>query len=135
MSSVTSEGPPAVVQSHSDPFSQNTPLQRVCAAHGIVFQAYSSLGTQWWGQGYRRNPVLTAAPVVAAAERHGVTPGQVVLRWALNAGQAVVPRSSHPAHIAANLQLGFTLSEEENAAISALDGHLPAKDAGDVQHR
>ena len=102
--------PPDVVQAHSDPFSQARPpafsllapvhsltrsvmaqnreLQRVCAEHGVVFQAYSSLGLQWWGAGYRRNPVLHAPVVEAASVAHRVTPAQVVLRWALHRGQA-----------------------------------------------
>jgi diketogulonate reductase-like aldo/keto reductase len=80
--------PPEVVQAHSDPFSQNRELQAACAAHGIVFQAYSSLGSQWWGQGYHTNPVLTSPVIAAAAAAHAVSPAQVVLRWALDKDQA-----------------------------------------------
>ena len=70
---------------------QNRELQRVCAEHGVVFQAYSSLGLQWWGAGYHRNPVLHAPVVEAASLAHQVTPAQVVLRWALHKGQASAP--------------------------------------------
>lgn len=111
--------PPDVVQAHSDPFSQARPpapsllapvhaltrpvmpqnreLQRVCAEHGVVFQAYSSLGLQWWGAGYRRNPVLHAPVVEAASVAHQVTPAQVVLRWALHRGQASSPSAQSTA--------------------------------------
>jgi diketogulonate reductase-like aldo/keto reductase len=113
--------PPEVVQAHSDPFSQarseparthprahqraaslshpsfvclcrqNRELQAACAAHDIVFQAYSSLGSQWWGQGYHTNPVLASPVVAAAAAAHDVSPAQVVLRWALDKEQARAP--------------------------------------------
>ena len=84
--------PPAVVQAHADPLSQNRELRRVCAERGVVFQAYSSLGTQWWGMGYTRgNPVLTAPAVTAAAAAHGVAPAQAVLRWALDSDMARSP--------------------------------------------
>jgi diketogulonate reductase-like aldo/keto reductase len=82
--------PPAVVQAHSDPFNQNRELQRACRKHGIVFQAYSSLGLQWWGR-YQFNPVLVAPAVAAAAAAHRVAPAQVVLRWALDREQARRP--------------------------------------------
>ena len=69
----------------------------MCAQHGVVFQAYSSLGLQWWGAGYHRNPVLHAPVVEAASQAHQVTPAQVVLRWALHKGQASAPQlCSHP---------------------------------------
>jgi diketogulonate reductase-like aldo/keto reductase len=120
--------PPAVVQSYSDPYSQNRELQRLCAAHGIAFQAYSSLGSQWWGRGYRDNPVLRAAPVLGAAQAHSRGAAQVVLRWALQKGQAVIPKSGNAEHIASNLALfDFSLSEEEVAAIDAMDGVVPEK--------
>ena len=95
---------------------------------GIVFQAYSSLGTQWWGRGYRRNPVLAAPAITGAAAAHGVTPGQVVLRWALHRGQAVIPKSSSEAHIRSNRELGFELSPGELAAVDAMDGVLPPRE-------
>ena len=77
---------------HGAPPPQNRELQRVCAENGVVFQAYSSLGLQWWGAGYHRNPVLHAPVVEAASVAHRVTPAQVVLRWALHRGQARAQR-------------------------------------------
>lgn len=76
---------PAVVQSHSDPLRQNAGLQRACASHGIVFTAYSSLGTQHGGG--RPNPVLNHPVVLAIASRLHKSPAQVVLRWALDHNQ------------------------------------------------
>lgn len=117
---------PSVVQANSDPYAANAELQELCGKHGIVFVAYSTLGTQWWGRGYHaNNPVLTAPAVVDAAAAHGVSPAQAVLRWALHKGQCVIPRSGDAAHMAANRRLDFELTEEEVARIDALDGTLP----------
>ena len=117
---------PAVVQAHADPFAQNRELQQLCRERGIVFQAYSSLGLQWWGR-YQRNPVLVAEAVAEAAGAHGRSPAQVVLRWALQRGQCIIPKSANREHMEANLDLWtWSLSEDELAAIDALDGRLPA---------
>lgn len=62
------------------------------------------------------NPVLGRI-----AERHGVSPAQVVLRWHVEHGIVVIPKSATPSRIIANLDLfGFTLSPDEIAAIDAL---------------
>jgi len=110
---------PAVVQSHSDPLRQNAALQRACASHGIVFTAYSSLGTQHGGG--RPNPVLNHPVVLAIASRLHKSPAQVVLRWALDHNQVVIPRSSQKAHISQNLDLDFELPDEERLSIDRLD--------------
>lgn len=62
--------------------------------------------------------------VQAIAARHpGKNVGQVVLRWALQLGQVVIPRSAHPDHIPQNLQLfDFSLTDAEMQAINVLDG-------------
>src|SRR5690606_36966135 len=87
---------------------------------GIVTQSWSPLG--------KRNAPY-AEPVVAdSAERHGVTPAQVILRWQLELGNIPLPKSATPERQAQNLAVfGFSLSEEEVAAISARtreDGRL-----------
>ncbi|HBO54136.1 aldo/keto reductase [Janibacter terrae] len=89
------------------------------AARGIVTQAWSPIG---------RGELLDAAPVVAAAEAHGVTPAQVVLRWHLHLGSLPLPKSADPERQRTNLEvLGFDLSDAETEAITALgrpDGRL-----------
>ena len=114
--------PVAVVQAHSDPFQANAELQALCASHGIAFQAYSSLGSQ---HGHRINPVLHAPPVLAAAASHNVSAAQVVLRWALQRGQCVIPKSGDAGHMAANRRLDFQLDSAQMRDIDALDGKLP----------
>ncbi|MCS5480356.1 aldo/keto reductase [Corynebacterium sp. YIM 101645] len=83
--------------------------------HGIKVEAWAPLG-----QG--RNDVLEQPEVVDAAETHGVTPAQVVIRWHLQNGVILIPRSSRPERIRENIDVfGFQLSENEMSAITALD--------------
>ena len=105
---------------------QERALRRLCAAHGVQFQAYSSLGTQHAGRTGGANPVLKH-PAVAALAEEARAPAQVVLRWALQRGAAVIPRSTKPRHIAANRALhDFSLTEAQLRAVDALDGQAVA---------
>ena len=118
--------PPAVVQRNSDIFSADVGAQVFTRGSGWVYQAYSSLGSQWMMKGYRDNPVLHAAAVAAAAAAHNASPAQVCLRWALHRGQAVIPRSANKGRISQNLNVTwFNLTPDELDAMDALDGHPP----------
>lgn len=118
---------PHLVQSWMDPLQQARALRKVCEQHGVLFQAYSTLGTQWAGQGVKINPVLRH-PLLgqigkAHEQRH---PAQVALRWALQHGVAVIPRSSKRKNMVANLALfDFALGDGEMAQVDALDGTDP----------
>ena len=111
---------PAVNQVELHPYF---PQQQMRAAHerlGIRTEAWSPLGK-------RQAPF--AEPVVAeSAERHGVTPGQVILRWHLQLGSLPIPKSADPERQRQNLAVdGFTLGDDEMAAVTALgrsDGRL-----------
>ena len=88
-------------------------LRRHHAAHGIVIESYSPLKH---GSALAKDPVITRA-----AEAHGVQWNQVVLRWNLQLGTVVIPRSKDAARQATNLDIfGFELDDEEMAAISGL---------------
>ena len=66
--------------------------------------------------------MLTDPRVTAIARAHGKTPAQVILRWHLQVGTVVIPKSVTPSRIAENLDVfGFTLADDEIAAIEALD--------------
>ena len=81
--------------------------------HDIVTEAYSPLGT---------GRHLRDKRVAAVAERAGRTPAQVLLRWCLQHGVPVIPKSTHRERIAENAQVfDFTLSEADMAALDALD--------------
>jgi D-xylose reductase len=79
----------------------------------------------------REESVLEQAAVCAAAQRHGKTPAQVVLRWGVQRGTAVVTKTSRPERLAENLALfDFELSTDEMAAISALNRNRRFNDPG-----
>lgn len=104
---------PALNQVELHPYFPQDDLRAVHERLGILTQAWSPLG---------KRPTPFDEPAVAdAAQAHGVTPGQVVLRWHLQLGSMPVPKSASPERQRANLDLdGFTLSDDEMAAISAL---------------
>jgi diketogulonate reductase-like aldo/keto reductase len=81
----------------------------------------------WSPMGKRRAP-LTEDAVTAAAEAHGVSPGQVILRWHVQLGSLPIPKSADPTRQAQNLDVfGFELTAEQVDAISGLaepDGRL-----------
>lgn len=111
---------PAVNQVEMHPFFPQTELRAFHAEHGIVTEAWSPLG--------KAAPVKESAPVAEAAQAHGVTPAQVILRWHLQLGAVPIPKSGNPGRQRENLDLGgFTLTDDEVAAITALgrpDGRL-----------
>jgi 2,5-diketo-D-gluconate reductase A len=83
---------------------------------GVVVEGYSSLKNT-----DLRNPVLAQI-----AERHNVTPAQVVLRWHIQHGIPVIPKSAQPERIASNFALsGFALSPSEMSALDRLSRRLP----------
>ena len=83
------------------------------AKRGVVVEGYSA---------FKRND-LRAPALVAAAEAHGVTVPQVIVRWHVQHDVVVIPKSRTPDRIAANIDVdGFSLTEEQMAAIDALGG-------------
>ena len=112
--------PPVLNQIELHPYF---PQPQMRAAHeelGVLTQAWSPMG--------KRQAPFAEPVVMAAAEAHGVTPGQVVLRWQLQLGTLPIPKSATPSRQRENLDLdGFELTAEEVAAITALgkpDGRL-----------
>ena len=109
------------------PYLAQSELLAYCKKHGILLQAYASLGGQDVGKG-RLEPLgghLLQHPVVlAAATNHGVSAAQVLLRWALQRGASVIPYSSQPARVRQNAPeqlFSFALSRAEVEAIDALE--------------
>ncbi len=105
---------PVVNQVELHPYLQQRHLREVHAELGIATEAWSPLGRD---TGLLDDPVL-----VGIAARHGVSPAQVVLRWHLDIGNIVIPKSVTPSRIAANLDVfGFELTAEDHAEITGLD--------------
>lgn len=104
---------PAVNQVEVHPRFPQDDLLEVHGRLGIVTESWSPLG--------KGSVDLDSAPITRAAQAHGVTPGQVVLRWHLERGLLPLPKSESPERQRQNLDLfGFALSTEEVAAISAM---------------
>ncbi|MGB4780079.1 aldo/keto reductase [Microbacterium sp.] len=104
---------PAVNQVELHPALQNRDVIAADARHGIATEAWSPLA---------QGAVLGDPAIVTIAAAHGKTPAQVVLRWHLQQGRIVIPKSVTPARIAQNLDVfGFDLTARELAAIDALD--------------
>ncbi|ANJ10352.1 MULTISPECIES: aldo/keto reductase [Streptomyces] len=105
---------PAVNQIELHPHLQQHASREFHAEQGIATEAWSPLGS---GKG-----ILEIPAIVAIAQKHGRTPAQVVLRWHLQLGNVVIPKSVTPSRIKENIDVfGFTLDTEDLAAISALN--------------
>lgn len=105
---------PAVNQIELHPYFPQADLRAYHSEHGIVTESWSPLG--------RGSELLTASPIVDAAGVHGVSPGQVVLRWHVQLGAIPLPKSSNPERQKQNLDIfGFELTDEEVTAISGLE--------------
>ena len=125
---------PAMLQIESHPFLTQEPLLRLAADFGVAVTAFSPLGAQSYvslDMATEADTVLTAAPVVAAAKRVQRTPAQVVLRWGVQRGTAIIPKTTRPERLRENLALfDFELSDEEMAAISKLNQDRRFNDPG-----
>ncbi|MFJ9910485.1 aldo/keto reductase [Actinacidiphila glaucinigra] len=105
---------PVLNQVELHPHLPQTELRAFHAGHGIATEAWSPLGQ---GRGLLDEPALAAI-----AAKHGRTPAQVVLRWHLQIGNVVIPKSVTPSRIRENIDVfGFELDGEDLAAVDALD--------------
>ncbi|MDQ1721551.1 MAG: 2,5-diketo-D-gluconate reductase [Pseudonocardiales bacterium] len=108
-----SEVPPAVNQIELHPYLTQDELRAFDAEHGIATEAWSPIA-----QGL----VLNDPVILRLAETHGRTPAQVVLRWHLQLGNIVFPKSVDPQRMRENFDVfGFELSETDLGMISALN--------------
>ncbi|MFI1717003.1 aldo/keto reductase [Streptomyces sp. NPDC053513] len=107
---------PAVNQVELHPGLQQAELRAFHAEHGIATEAWSPLA---------QGAVLGDPALAAVAARYGKSPAQVVIRWHLQLGNVVIPKSVTPARIRENLDvLDFALTDEEMRAVAALDRGL-----------
>ena len=113
---------PAVNQIEIHPYFQQKDVQTLDAEHGIVTQAWSPIGGITFYRDGRHGSTLQDPVIGGIAEAHRKTPAQVMLRWHLQQGRSVIPKSTKPERIAENIDVfDFDLSTEELAAIDALD--------------
>lgn len=103
---------PAVNQIELHPRLQQEELREVHAQLGIATEAWSPLG---------QGSLLENPAVTAVAEAHGKTPAQVLIRWHIQLGNIVIPKSVTPSRIVSNFDVfDFELSEQDMASISSL---------------
>ena len=125
---------PSVLQVESHPYLTQDKLLRYCQQEQIAYTAFSPLGALSYftlGMAEKSESVLDEAVVKQAAERSGRTPAQVVLRWGIQRGTAIVPKTSRKERLEENLALfDFELTEGEMNAISALDRNRRFNDPG-----
>ena len=109
---------PAVDQIELHPGLAQLPVRTFAAAKGIHIESWGPLG-----QG--KYDLFGMEPVARAAEAHGVTPAQVVIRWHLQNGLIVFPKSNSRERMAENFDVfGFELTDTEVTAIDALDAGM-----------
>ena len=105
---------PSVDQVELHPYLTQDELRRVDAEFGIATEAWSPLG--------KGGELLRDQTIVGTAEKYGVTPAQVVIRWHLQVGNVVIPKSVTPERIRSNFDVfGFELADDDVAAIDALN--------------
>lgn len=116
---------PAVNQIEVHPYFQQRQVQALGAERGILTQAWSPIGgiTFYRDGSHGSHGSTLEDPVIGRIARaHGKSPAQVMLRWHLQQGRSVIPKSTKPQRIVENFDVfDFDLSADELAAIDALD--------------
>jgi diketogulonate reductase-like aldo/keto reductase len=113
---------PAVNQIELHPYFQQPDVQNLDAERGILTQAWSPIGGITFYRDSSHGSTLEDPVIGDIATAHGKTPAQVMLRWGLQHGRSVIPKSTKPRRIAENIDVfDFELSVDEMAAIDGLD--------------
>jgi diketogulonate reductase-like aldo/keto reductase len=104
---------PAVNQVELHPAFQQEQVRAFGRAHGIVTEAWSPLS---------QGDILADPVITELSRRYGKTPAQIVLRWHIELGNVVIPKSIRPSRIRENIEIfDFSLTAEDVAAVHALD--------------
>jgi diketogulonate reductase-like aldo/keto reductase len=113
---------PAVNQIECHPYFAQQPVQDLGAEHGTLTQAWSPIGGITFYRDGNHGSTLDDAAIGDIASAHGKTAAQVMLRWGLQHGRSVIPKSTKPSRIAENIDVfDFELSDDDMAAIDGLD--------------
>lgn len=126
--------PPSVLQVESHPYLTQEKLMRFCREEDIAVTAFSPLGALSYlelDMAQADESVIGQPAVVAIAERIGKTPAQVVLRWGIQRGNAIIPKTSKPERLIENAALfDFDLCSDDMRQISALNRNQRFNDPG-----
>lgn len=119
--------PPAMNQVELHPYLQQTDLLQFAQEHNIFLTAYSPLGSADRPASLKAQdePVLLAdSTILKIADQHQASAAQVLIRWAIQRGTAVIPKSVNPGRIEQNLAAAdIVLTAADMAAIAVLDRH------------
>ncbi|MDN5893449.1 MAG: aldo/keto reductase, partial [Nocardioides sp.] len=115
-------GVPAVNQIEVHPYFRQSELLAYDDRHSIVNQAWSPIGGITFYRDSGHTSTLEEPTIVEIATAHAKTPAQVMLRWHLQQGRQVIPKSVTPSRIKENLDVfGFDLTDDQLTAIDQLD--------------
>jgi D-xylose reductase len=123
-----------MLQIESHPYLTQTRLIRLAKQYGINVTAFSPLGALSYlelDMANKNESVLDQPVVKKAAERLGKTPAQVVLRWGVQRGNAIIPKTTNPKRLIENLSIfDFALTDDEMQAINELNCNRRFNDPG-----
>ncbi len=126
--------PPAVLQVESHPYLTQSKLLKFCSEQDIAVTAFSPLGALSYvelGMAEADDAVLAQPAVIDIAGRLGKTPAQVVLRWGIQRGTSIVPKTTKVERLAENAALfDFELTGEDMQTIAALNRNQRFNDPG-----
>ena len=119
---------PELNQVELHPYLQQPELLEFCSTHGINVTAFSPLGSGDRAKEMKASnePSLLENKVITKiAKKHGATPGQVLIKWSILRGTAVIPKSTNEERIIENIQsTGVNLDENDLKEIAGLDRHF-----------
>ena len=125
---------PAVLQVEMHPFLTQDKLLRYCQQEAIAVTAFSPLGAQSYytlGMADQEDSLLEHPMIKLTAMQHGKSPAQIALRWGLQRGTAVIPKTTQPQRLTENYDVfDFQLTDEEMRAITALNRNRRFNDPG-----
>ncbi|CAI9780117.1 unnamed protein product [Fraxinus pennsylvanica] len=112
--------PPAVNQIECHPSWQQTKLREFCKSKGVHLSGYSPLGSP--GTVWLKSDVIKHPVIVTTAEKLGKTPAQVAIRWGLQMGHSVLPKSTHESRIKENFDVfDWSIPDDLFAKFSKID--------------
>ncbi len=125
---------PAMLQIESHPYLTQESLLRVCRQYDVPVTAFSPLGSLSYvelNMAGEDDSVLAQEVVIKAAERLEKLPAQIVLRWGIQRGTAIIPKTTRQERMIENADIfNFELSEQEMQQISALNRNQRFNDPG-----
>lgn len=110
------------------PYNSQEILLRYCKENGVAVTAFSSLGTisyEELGMTRGTESCSETALIKGLATKHSKSPAQILLKWAVQRGTAIIPKSSKPERLAENRDMfGWELSDEDMQAVNGMNQNL-----------